>query len=754
MRISCLGGGPAGLYFSILMKKAFPEAAITVFERNRADDTFGWGVVFSDETLGHFEDADPETYAAMRESFAYWTDIRTWVGGTWTRSTGHGFCGMARKRLLEIFHERARGLGVELRFEREITDERGLPPSDLVVACDGLNSAVRNRHAAHFRPTLDWRRCKFTWLGTTKPLEAFTFVFLETEWGLFQVHAYPFQPDLSTWIVECHEDVWKRAGLEHATEADTVAFCERIFEPFLDGHRLLANRSIWRSFPTVRCERWSHGNVVLMGDSAHTAHFSIGSGTKLAMEDAIALVDAFRAHGTSDVPAVLAAYEEARKLDVLKLQHAAQTSLEWFEHSARYVHQHPLQFTFNLMTRSKRITYDNLRQRDPDLVRQVTDWWGPRNGLDSAPGAPVPPPVFAPIRLRELVIENRIAVSPMCQYSAVDGVPGEWHLVHLGSRAVGGAGLVMAEMTDVSVEGRITLGCTGMWNAEQMQAWKRIVEFVHGNSRARIGLQLAHAGRKGSCNLPWEGDDPLRDARAWQTLGPSADPFGPGWPAPKAMDAADRARVRDAFVAATRLAEQAGFDLVELHMAHGYLLSSFLSPLSNRRTDELGGSLANRMRWPLEVFEAVRAAWPKHKPVSVRVSATDWLDDRGWTIEDTLALARELKARGCDLIDVSSAGNSPESKPVYGRMYQVPFAERIRQEVGIPVMAVGGIQGFDHANTILAAGRADLCAMARPHLVDPYIALHAAVEYGVDVPGWPRQYLPAKPRPRSVDAPE
>ena len=430
------------------------------------------------------------------------------------------------------------------------------------------------------------------------------------------------------------------------------------------------------------------------------------------------------------------------------------TSLEWFEHSARYVKQHPLQFTFNLMTRSKRITYDNLGQRDPGLVRQVTDWWGPENGLKAAPGAPMAPPLFAPIKLRGLEIENRIAVSPMCQYSAVDGVPGEWHLVHLGSRAVGGAGLVMAEMTDVSVEGLITLGCTGMWNAEQMQAWKRIVAFVHGNSRARIGLQLAHAGRKGSCNLPWEGDDPLRDARAWQTLGPSADPFGPGWPAPKAMDAADRARVRDAFVNATRLAEQAGFDMVELHMAHGYLLSSFLSPLSNRRQDEFGGSLANRMRWPLEVFEAMRAAWPKHKPISVRVSATDWLDDRGWTIEDTLVLARELKTRGCDLIDVSSAGNSPESKPVYGRMYQVPFAERIRQEVGIPVMAVGGIQGFDHANTILAAGRADLCAMARPHLVDPYIALHAAVQYGVDVPSWPRQYLPAKPRPRSIDSPE
>jgi anthraniloyl-CoA monooxygenase len=652
---------------------------------------------------------------------------------------------MSRKRLLEIFQDRARGLGVELRFQHEVPDDSALPASDLVVAADGIQSAIRTRHADWFEPSIATGRCRFTWLGTTKPLKAFTFVFLETEWGVFQVHAYPFQPDLSTWIVECHEDTWRRAGLESAAESDTVAFCERIFAPFLDGHRLLSNRSIWRTFPTVRCERWSHGNVVLLGDSAHTAHFSVGSGTKLAMEDAIALCEALRVHGTRDVPGMLAAYESARRLDVLKIQRAAQTSLEWFENTARHVRQTPLEFTFNLMTRSKRITYDNLRRRDPQLVQQVTQEFGSRNGARPGPDGRMPPPAFTPLELRGLRLESRTVVSPMCQYSAVDGIPNDWHVVHLGSRAVGGASLVMGEATNVSPEGRITLGCTGMWSAAHAAAWKRIVDFVHGSTRAKIGLQLGHAGRKGSCNLPWEGDDPLRDARAWTTLGPSAIPFAPGWHVPKAMDAGDMARVKEQFVHAVRLSIEAGFDLVELHMAHGYLLSSFLSPLSNQRTDEHGGSLANRMRWPLEVFEAARAAWPATKPMLVRISATDWLEPRGWTVDDSVVFAHELAARGCDAIDVSSAGNSPESKPEYGRMYQVPFADRIRAEAGIRVMAVGGIQGVDHVSTILAAGRADLCALARPHLSDPYLSLHGAAQAGVEA-RWPNQYLAVKPR--------
>jgi anthraniloyl-CoA monooxygenase len=753
MRIAILGGGPAGLYFAILMRKAFPETSIRVLERNRPDDTFGWGVVFSDETLSNFQAADPESFADIERSFAYWSDIETYFADTCVRSTGHGFCGLSRKRLLQIFHARCRQLGVEIEFEREVRDPADLLEADLVVAADGINSVVRDKYAAHFRPHIDWRKCRFCWLGTTKPLSAFTFIFRESEHGLFQVHAYPFEKELSTFIVECHEDTWKRAGLDRTSEPETVAYCETLFADHLEGHRLLPNRSLWRSFPTVRCERWRHGNVVLIGDAAHTAHFSIGSGTKLAMEDSIALVDAFRRIGTKDVPGALEAYEGARRLDVLKTQRAAQTSLEWFENSRRYVGQHPLQFTFNLMTRSKRITYDNFAKRDPALVRRVTEWWWDEQGLPRASDGSAPPPMFAPIRLRGLRLENRVVVSPMCQYSAVDGAPAEWHLVHLGSRAVGGAGLVIAEMTNVSPEGRITRSCTGMYKQEHVAAWRRIVDFVHLHTRARIGLQLGHAGRKGSCNLPWEGDDPLRDGRAWTTLGPSAEPFDTGWPAPRPMERTDMDRVIAEYARAAEMADRAGFDLLEVHMAHGYLLSSFISPLSNARRDGYGGNLENRLRFPLEVFDAVRKAWPREKPITVRISATDWLDDRGGlTAQDSVEVARALKEHGCDAIDVSSAGNTPESQPEYGRMYQVPFAEKIRCEVGIPVMAVGGIQGPDHCNTILAAGRADLCVMARPHLVNPYITLGASVSYGyADLP-WPRQYLPAKPEPRRPDS--
>jgi len=753
MRVASIGGGPAGLYFSLLLKKASPDVEVDVYERNRADDTFGWGVVFSDETLGNFERADPESYAEITRRFAYWTDIETYVGDAMVRSTGHGFCGFARRDLLAILQARCRALGVRLHFEREVTDVDALAGEvDLLLGADGINSRVRERFADAFRPSLDWRRCRFSWLGTTKPLEAFTFIFTQGEHGLFQVHAYPFAPDRSTFIVECHEDTWRRAGLDGASEADTIAYCEALFADHLDGHRLLANRSIWRSFPTVRNERWHHDHVVLLGDAAHTAHFSIGSGTKLAMEDAIALHDACVEHGLGDVPRVLEAYHEARWLDCLKTQKAAQTSLEWFENSRRYVNQHPLQFTFNLMTRSKRITWDNLSVRDPGLMERVRGWWWDHvAGAARASDGSAPPPMFAPFRLRGMQLENRVVVSPMCQYSATDGVVNDWHLVHLGARAVGGAGLVFTEMTDVSPEGRITHGCAGIYNDAQVRAWRRIVDFVHERTPARIAIQIAHAGRKASCHLPWEGDDPLRDESAWPTIAPSAIPFDEGWHVPRAMRRTDMDRVREDFVQAARRAERAGFDMLELHMAHGYLLSSFLSPASNRRDDEYGGSLENRVRWPLEVFDAVRAAWPRDKPMAVRLSATDWLDDEpgaGVTIDETVEIARALADRGCDLIDVSSAGNTPRSRPVYGRMYQVPFAERIRHEVGVPVMAVGAILGPDHANTILAAGRADLCAMARPHLVNPSITRVAAVAYGHHDQWWPDQYLPAKPAPR------
>ncbi len=752
MRIACIGGGPAGLYFSILMKKAFPAVEVEVFERNKADDTFGWGVVFSKETLGNFKDADPESYRAIEEAFVTWDDIASFHGGQKTVSTGHGFCGLARKQLLVLLQARARALGVAMRFETEVKAD-ALPQADLVVGCDGVHSPIRERFAKDFKPSVDWRKCKFIWLGSTKKLDAFTFHFKETEWGLFQVHAYPFthqpmQPSgaRSTFIVECREEVWKKAGLDTKSEPESVAFLERLFEAELEGDRLVPNKSIWRTFPTIRCEHWYRGNLVLMGDAVHTAHFSIGSGTKLAMEDAVALASALEAHAL-DVPKSLAAYEKERKPETVRLQRAAQTSLEWFETSGRYRPQPPVQHTFNLMTRSKRITWDNLRRRDPALVKRVDEWFAKEHGARLNSDGSAPPPLFAPFTVRGLVLENRVVVSPMCQYSAVDGVPDDWHLVHLGSRATGGAGLVMTEMTDVSPEGRITHGCAGLWNDAQAEAWKRVVDFVHRHSGAKVGMQLAHAGRKGSAQRPWEGDGPLGpDERPWPTLAPSALPFGPGWPTPKAMDEADLERVLSDFVGAAKRALEAGFDLIELHMAHGYLLSSFLSPLSNRRTDEYGGSLEKRMRYPLEVFEAVRAAWPK--ALCVRVSATDWLPD-GQSVEDTVAFAKALKARGVDLLDVSSAGNVLESKPDYGRMYQVPFAEAVRLEAGVPVIAVGAVQGPDHANTVLAAGRADLCAMARPFLSDPYLVHRHAQDEGVDRISWPKQYAVVKPQRRA-----
>ncbi len=750
MKVVCLGGGPAGLYFALLVKKAFPHVAVSVVERNRADDTFGWGVVFSDETLGNFERADAPSYQRIVASFRRWQTIETWVKGECVRSTGHGFAALSRQRLLLLLQERCREEGVELAFEREISDLEALAGADLVVGADGANSVVRQARAARFRPALDWRRCKFCWLGTDKPLEAFTFVFHESPYGLFQVHAYPFDGELATWIVECREEVWRQAGLETASEADTIAFCEELFAPYLGGARLLSNRSLWRSFPTITCERWVDGNVVLLGDAAHTAHFSIGSGTKLAMEDAIALAGACERLGLEDLPRVLAAYEEERRPEVARFQRAAQTSLEWFESSARYLVQEPLQFTFNLLTRSHRITYENLRERDPELVAAVDRDFAAR-ALGSAPPRPAPPPIFTPFALRALELDNRVVVSPMCQYSAVEGTVNDWHLVHLGTRAIGGAALVMTEMTDVEPDGRITHQCAGLWTGEHAAAWRRIVEFVHGHTEAKIGIQLAHAGRKGSVRHPWQGEDePLAaEEGSWETLAPSPLPFRAHWPVPREMDRADLDRVIAAFVRAAGLAREAGFDLLELHYAHGYLLSSFLSPLTNRRRDGYGGSLEGRMRFPLEVFAAVRAVWPRERPILVRVSASDWMPDgSGMTPEDAVVVARALAAEGCDAIDVSSAGNVPDSPVAYGRMYQVPFAEQIRFEAKVPVAVVGGLFGADHANTVVAAGRADLAVLARAHLKDPYLTLHAAERYELWDHSWPAQYLLAKPRPR------
>jgi anthraniloyl-CoA monooxygenase len=745
LRIVCIGGGPAGLYFAALMKKADPEHDITVVERNRPDDTFGFGVVFSDATLEHFARADRETHDEIVRAFAHWDDIDIHWRGTVVTSTGHGFSGLSRRALLDILQRRCEGLGVELRYETEVRDLRPYRDADLILAADGVNSAIRARHAERFGRQIEWRPNRFVWLGTTCPFPAFTFLFKEDVHGLWRVHAYRYDAQNATFILETTDATWRRAGLDEASEDDTVAFTEALFADELKGHPILKNRSLWRNFPVVRNERWSDGNVVLLGDAAHTAHFSVGSGTKLAMEDAIALSRALGRH--PEIPAALAAYEAERRAEVESLQRAAQVSLEWFETTERYHRLEPLQFAMSLLTRSLRVTHENLKVRDPRFVASVDRWVAEKAAEQT--GAPlatvptlVPPPMFTPFRLRDLVLSNRIVVSPMCQYSAEDGTPNDWHLVHLGSRAAGGASLIVAEMTDVSREGRISPGCTGMYKPEHVDAWRRIVDFVHRHTGARIALQLAHAGRKGSTRRMWEGiDEPLPHGN-WPLLSASPLPYFPHSQIPREMTREDMDLVRDQFVESARMAEEAGFDMLELHMAHGYLLASFISPLTNLRADAYGGLLELRLRYPLEVFDAVRAVWPAAKPISVKISASDWAPG-GTTAEDAVRIAARLRAHGCDAITVSTGQTVPYQKPVYGRLYQTPFSDRIRHEASIPTMTVGNLSTYADANSILAAGRADLCVLARGHLYDPYWTRHAARDQDYDL-AWPDQYLSVK----------
>jgi anthraniloyl-CoA monooxygenase len=745
MRIACLGGGPAGLYFAISMKLRDPAHDIDLFERNRPDDTFGWGVVFSDQTVENLMANDPVSGAVIQSEFAHWDDIEVHIHGETMRSSGHSFIGIGRKRLLAILQARALELGVRLHFEHEASaDLDSYAGYDLVIAADGANSRIRSAYEAHFGVDVQVRKNKFFWFGTEKVFEAFTFAFERTEAGWVWAHAYRFDSGLSTFIVEMAPDTWQRLGLDRMEQPEAIALCERIFARYLDGHALMSNAAhlrgpeAWLQFRRILCERWSYRNLILLGDAAHTAHFSIGSGTKLALEDAIKLAEVLNRPGLSR-EAALGEYREERQVEVLKLQNSARNSTEWFETLERYLHFEPIQFAYSLLTRSQRVSHENLRLRDRPWLEEVERWF-----QSKALGVPVndpAPPMFAPYRLRDLSLANRVVVSPMAMYSARDGIPNDFHLVHYGSRAQGGAGLLYTEMTCVSADGRITPGCAGLYAPEHVEAWKRIVDFVHSNTNAKFCLQLGHSGPKGSTKVGWEGYDVPLETGNWPIMAASDVPWSPRNQVPKPMNRVDMDEVREQFVAATRMAVEAGFDMVELHAAHGYLLSSFITPLTNRRSDEYGGGLENRLRYPLEIFRAMRAAWPEDRPMSVRISANDWMDDQGVTPDEAVLIGRAFAEAGADLIDVSAGQTWADCAPVYGRMFQTPFADQIRNEGRVATMAVGNIYESDHVNSILAAGRADLVALARPHLIDPMWTLRAAAAADYRGIRIPPQYL-------------
>ncbi|WP_405590399.1 bifunctional salicylyl-CoA 5-hydroxylase/oxidoreductase [Streptomyces sp. NBC_01092] len=748
LRVAIIGGGPGGLYAAALLKRLDPSREVTVWERNAPDDTFGFGVVLSDETLGGIEHADPVVYTALQKHFTRWDDIDIVHRGTRQTSGGHGFAALGRKRLLEILHDRCHDLGVELRFRSEVPDPARLADTyDLVVAADGVHSTTREAHSHVFRPHVATHHCRYIWLAADFAFDAFRFEIAETEHGVMQLHGYPYAADASTVIVEMHEEVWQTAGFAELDEQESVERCAKIFADALGGRPLKSNKSAWTTFRTVVNERWSHGNIVLLGDAAHTAHFSIGSGTKLAVEDALALAACLEEQPSLEQ--ALAAYEEERKPVVASTQRAARASLEWFENLGLYLDQPSHQFAFNLLTRSRRVTHDNLRLRDARFTEAVERDFGCPSGT---------PPMFTPFRLRGLTLRNRVVVSPMDMYSATDGVPGDFHLVHLGSRALGGAGLVMTEMVCVSPEGRITPGCTGLYTGRQAESWKRVVQFVHAQAPGTaIGVQLGHSGRKGSTKLMWEGmDEPLEEGN-WPLVAASPIPYKPDSQTPRELSRSQLTDIREQFTAAAWRAARAGFDLLELHCAHGYLLSGFLSPLTNLRTDAYGGSLEKRLRFPLEVFDAVRSVWPEERPMTVRISATDWADG-GTSAEDAVEIARAFAAHGADAIDVSTGQVVADERPEFGRSYQTPYADRIRHRTGLPVIAVGAISSWDDVNSLILAGRTDLCALARPHLYDPHWTLHAAAEQDYDGPGvaWPAPYRAGSRRPQTgrTDAPK
>jgi anthraniloyl-CoA monooxygenase len=765
MKIVCIGGGPAGLYFGLLMKLQDPRNEIVVVERNRPYDTFGWGVVFSDATMGNLREADPVSAETIVGEFSRWDDIDIHFKGQLVRSGGHGFIGIGRKKLLNILQARCEEVGVQLVFETVVEDHQALArkyDADLVIASDGINSQIRTRYADVFEPDIDQRNCRFVWLGTKKVFDAFNFIFVPTEHGWFQAHAYRFQDGLSTFIVETTEATWKAAGIEQMTQEEGIAYCEKLFAPYLDGHGLISNAShlrgsaIWIRFPRVICGNWVHWSqqptesgkskdvpVVLMGDAAHTAHFSIGSGTKLALEDAIELARSLEA-ANGDLRAGLDHYQAVRSVEVLKIQNAARNSTEWFENVSRYADLEPEQFAYSLLTRSQRISHENLRLRDRAWLEGYERWIAQRAGAPMNGGTRPVLPMLTPYKVRDLTLKNRVVVSPTALYSCADGVPGDFHMVHLGGRALGGAGLVMVEMTAVAPDARITAGCPGLWSEQQTRAFARIVDFIHRSTDARVGIQLGHAGRRGATQRGWEEPDHPLATGNWPLISASALPYLPGISqTPREMTRRDMERVRDEFVAATRRAAEAGFDWLELQAGHGFLLSSFISPLTNQRQDEYGGSLDNRLRFPLEVFEAVRAVWPRELPISVRISACDWAHG-GTTVDDAVAISRRLREAGADMVNCSSGEVTSEQKPVYGRMYQTPFADRIRNEGKVPTIAVGAISEGDQVNGIIASGRADLCAIGRPHLADASWLLRETARLGYREIDWPKPYVHGK----------
>ncbi|MEE8555690.1 MAG: bifunctional salicylyl-CoA 5-hydroxylase/oxidoreductase [bacterium] len=747
MKVACIGGGPGGLNCAIQIKRTHPTWDVSVHERGSRDSTYGWGIVLSDQTTEGLKAADPETYSRIAAQLVHWDDIDIHFMGRCIRSTGHGFSGMGRQVLLDTLNQRAQELGVQLRFDTPVDAERLAGGADLVVAADGIFSRTRERYADVFQPEIERRHCKFIWFGVEKAFEAFTFIFLEIPGGWIQAHAYRYNRNWSTFIVECDEQSWRNAGFDRMRHDQGVTHCRRLFAEFLDGKPLLENRRLendssnWMNFDRINNARWHHGNIVLLGDAAHTAHFSVGSGTKLAIEDGIALAQALKSE--SSIEDALQAYEETRRIDVLRIQNAARNSTEWFENVRLKSRLEPEQFAYSLLTRSQRVDHENLRLRDRPYLEGLEQWYYARSGGNSLNGHRAPPPMFAPYRLRGLDLVNRVVVSPMAMYSAREGLVDDFHLVHLGSRALGGAGLIFTEMTCVTPEGRITPGCAGLYRPDHGEAWKRIVDFIHRQSPAKVAIQLGHSGPKGSTKLGWEGMDEPLDEGNWPVLGPSPVPWSPANQVPVEMGEPDLERVTEAFVASARMAIEADFDLLELHCAHGYLLSSFITPLTNRRPDRYGGSLENRMRFPLQVFDALRAVWPEERPMSVRISATDWVAG-GIGIDDAVEVARLFREHGVDIVDVSAGQTSVEARPVYGRMFQTPFSDRIRSELNVPTIAVGNVYDANHVNSILMAGRADLCALARPHLSDPSWAQHAAGELGYEELYWPRQYLAGK----------